>query len=198
MEINNIGRGVAKDLEYFFYYDLDECVNVLKEFNVDKYLVINTTSGMTRLEFGQVNLEPISFSHPIECAISRKDFQLPIDKTSSSIQIYLPQLYIYLNFIKDFLQSVYRSTNPKSERTIDDEFPKLGFECKYLDMGLRKISKSFDFNFYYDIFSQLISPSNRFYNKTYTYNVTPIDVTNILSGDKLIETIKEKYKKKLW
>ena len=167
---------MAKNIEYNFNYDLDECLDVLKEFNFYDYFNVIRQKGWANLEFGQVQLRGISGSDAFENSTKFIDFILPIENAPASVQLILPNLFLNLNFIKDELHLKNSTLDRKKEYTISEKFPKLKLECRFLDMGLRSLSKTFEFNFTYDSFTQLINANNRFNTGKYEYDFIPIEI----------------------
>lgn len=184
IKLHNIGRGVAKNFEYEFIYNVRECFNVMKQFYADKYFTFKIEGDIAELktnsEFG-----PIFSSIHIKDIQTQKhiDFILTADTSDGPIEIILPNDYLILNFLKDEISHQNVINKEAKIISIDDMFPKLEFKCNYQDIGQRPLTKKFELHISPEVHSRLLNADNQFNSCEYKYEVVAKDVTNKPSGN---------------
>lgn len=174
--IHNIGRGVAKKIEYTFSYPVEEYITIMKKFNVDKYFIINSdkSSGYV-MNKGAPQSKYYGFPD-LEQSTKHIDYILTADLTDQSTKILLPYFYIILNFFKDELY-VHKAFNDYKVEDYQNLFPKLQFELKFSDISGKLHQKKYEFDItFIKHFPQLLKPDNHFHKYSYQYEIIPIEI----------------------
>jgi len=176
--LHNIGRGVAKNFRYRFYYDVKNCIDQMKLYGADNYFTINNVFGFDYVEILTRGTPMTRFwgFYPTKEWINKINFILPIDKEVLSTEILVSYLYVILNFFKDEIHLQYGVLNKERSPYLQQSFPKLYFECEYMDIGLKPYKKKFELDISAMSYRQLLDNNYRFNDITYDYNIIPTEI----------------------
>lgn len=173
--LHNIGRGVAKNFRYRFLFEAKNCIQIMNEFNIYNHFTITSKDTYAEILTRGTPMARFWGVYPSQDWKTKIDFILPINGNTAPTRILLPYLYVILNFFKDELHL-------RSKKEFDDTanihnlFPKLHFECEYLDIGLKEYRKRFEITLTANVFRQLLDSDYRFNDITYDYEINPVEL----------------------
>ncbi|MCW8809576.1 MAG: hypothetical protein OQK64_01335 [Ignavibacteriaceae bacterium] len=173
--LHNIGRGVAKNFKYRFLFDANECIQLMNKFNTYNYFTIASKETYAEILTRGTPMSRFWGIYQNQDWRTKIDFILPTNGEVQPTKILLPYLYIILNFFKDelHLHSKKEFDDPSNIHIL---FPKLYFECEYLDIGLKQYRKRFELTLSAMVFRQLLNNEYRFNDITYDYDIVPVEL----------------------
>lgn len=144
VDLVNIGVGVAKNIEFYWEFELGEMQSYLQ----DNYSNNPLTIGSIDKNFVEFKIDGIKDStylgQPIYKTKRRFDILLSHKESSLKLQIPFPEPYLICYFIAIELSILNRLNNLNSYMALED-FPKCKLHLTYSDISEKVHKKTFEF-----------------------------------------------------
>lgn len=149
MHVFNVGRAVAKSIEYYFSFDYKRVIENIKIQDNMNYVDIDTNDRILTLNYNKVHIPIDKAVHELEYQLSKrfKSFVPDISQQKEGFWIDFPEVYLelYLTMwliliLKNDIK--YISQNHFDTNTIPN-FPKLMFHISYKDLGNKIHTKDY-------------------------------------------------------
>lgn len=141
MAVYNVGRAVAKSIEYNFSFDYKQAIENIKAQDNMNYVNINTNDRILTIDYNKEHIQIDKTVHELEYQLSKrfKSFVPDISQQKVEFLVDFPTVYLELYLVMWLILLLkndikYIGQNKLDPNTIPN-FPKLKFHISYKDLG---------------------------------------------------------------